>query len=144
MKKTIFLILILLTNLLPLNAKEHLQHAKVTKVYDGDTLQLDLENNLTPIRLTEIDCFETAKIHRAYKQAYENKISIEEVLQRGEAAKKLMEKILSENNNEIFFKCTGVDKYKRLLGKVYTKKHINISNILLSSGYCKEYIFIKH
>ncbi len=44
---------------------------EVLTIYDGDTIKVKLfSGNIFAIRLIGIDCYETSKIHRAYKQAY--------------------------------------------------------------------------
>lgn len=43
---------------------------EVLEVYDGDTIKVKVNNgNDFLIRLQGIDCYETSKINRAYKQA---------------------------------------------------------------------------
>ena len=42
-----------------------------------------IEKNTFPVRLIGIDCYETGRIHRAYHQAYDNNLSIDEVIARG-------------------------------------------------------------
>ncbi len=54
------------------------------KIYDGDIIQAKVNNgNKFSIQLTGIDCYETSKIHRAYKQAYVDKLTINEVIKKG-------------------------------------------------------------
>lgn len=122
-------------------AVENLQFAEVKKVLDGDTVLLDLEEKPTPIRLTGIDCFETNKIQRAYKQAYVNNLTIEEVLEKGIVAKKNLSRIIKENHSKVYFKCTGVDKYSRLLGTIYTTENQDINKIMVDSGYCTKFVY---
>ena len=50
---------------------------------DGDTIDVKIEKNTFPVRLIGIDCYETGRIHRAYRQAYDNNLSIDEVIARG-------------------------------------------------------------
>lgn len=143
MKKLCIIFSLLCLTTLNTFAREGFQRARVYRVYDGDTVQLGLESKPTSIRLVGIDCFEISKNYRAYKQAYEYNITIEEVLKRGNAAKEILNKIIADDGNEVYFKCTGVDKYGRLLGSIYTKNHKDINTIMLNSGYCPRYVFIK-
>lgn len=66
---------------------------KLVKIIDGDTIQVKIDNNKFQVRLIGIDCYETIKIHRAYRQAYENNLSIEEVLKKGIFSKKYLENL---------------------------------------------------
>lgn len=114
----------------------------ILKIYDGDTLCAKLDNgNKFSIRFKGIDCFETDEINRAYKQAYENNLKIDEVIKKGHFAKKYL-KQLYNNSNEAFFEFQGVDKYGRVLGTIWFDE-ININEHLLNKGYCKEYKYKK-
>lgn len=116
-------------------AFENVQVSKVARVYDGDTIELKLKKN-TSIRLIGVDCYETAKINRAYKQAYIKNIPIEEVVRRGLLAKKELNKIIKSNHYKVFFKCEGIDDYGRLLGEIYTLDGKSINEIMKNSYYC--------
>ena len=84
--KSILLSLFLLLIIMPAYASIPVE---VLKILDGDTIKVKLDSgNKFSIRLIGIDCYETNKINRAYKQAYVNDISIEEVVKRGEDARK--------------------------------------------------------
>lgn len=121
--------------------QEGMQKVKVSNVADGDTVYLLLDNQPVSTRLIGIDCFETGKINRAYRQAYEGKITIEEVIKKGEFAKYELQSIIKQNDNEVYFKCSGVDKYGRLLGEIYAKNHKNINKMMLKTGFCNEYLY---
>lgn len=84
---------------------------------------------------------ETPKIHRTYKQAYENKLSIEEIIKQGEYAKKELKKIIKANEGYVYFKSLGIDKYNRLLVVLYDKNKENINEKLIKSGYCKVFTY---
>ena len=46
---------------------------------DGDTVRVKIDTgNKFNIRLQGIDCFEVVKIHRAYRQAYLENLTIDE------------------------------------------------------------------
>lgn len=111
-------ILILLTILfLSLSAHASIP-IEVLKIYDGDTIKAKINSgNKFSIRLQGIDCYETSKIHRVYKQAYVNNIEIDEVIKKGNNAKTYL-KNLYKNSNTAIFDFMRVDKYGRVLGVV--------------------------
>jgi endonuclease YncB( thermonuclease family) len=117
-----------------------LQKITVVKVADGDTVNVEFSDNVSAVRLVGIDCYETAKIHRAYRQAYENKITIEEVVRRGKEATRILEEITEKNKDNIYLHCEGVDKYGRILGVLHTDK-ININEAMKATGYCPTYMY---
>ena len=94
---------------------------EVVKVIDGDTIKVKIKNNKFSIRLTGIDCPETSKIHRAYKQAYIEKTDIDEVVKKGVEAKVHLEN-LYKNSKTVSFEFEGIDKYARALGVVWFDK----------------------
>ena len=63
------------------------------------------------VRLVGLDCCETTVINRAYKQAYEKKISIDEVIERGKESTDILNRFLAENKGQLVLKAQGLDKY---------------------------------
>ncbi|MBQ8847516.1 MAG: thermonuclease family protein [Candidatus Gastranaerophilales bacterium] len=115
---------------------------KIDKVYDGDTIRVKLDSgNKFDIRFYKIDCYETSKIHRAYYQAYCDKITIEEVLKRGKRAKNYLVNAL-DADKPIYFEFKGVDKYNRVLGVLFLGD-INLNNQMTNTGLCKPYNYIE-
>lgn len=113
---------------------------EVLEVYDGDTIKVKVNNgNEFLIRLQGIDCYETSKINRAYKQAYLNKIDIDEVIKKGNNTKTYL-KNLHKNSNTASFDFMGVDIYGRVLGIVYFDD-LNINKELLKNNVCIPYEF---
>lgn len=136
-KKLLTLFLILLkTTVVYGNEKTLIDIIKIT---DGDTILAKIDNNQFNIRLIGIDCYETSKIHRAYKQAYENELKIEDVIKKGIQSKKFLEILYEKNKNkDIFLDFKGIDKYGRALGIVYFEK-ININSEMMKNGGCYMY-----
>lgn len=96
-------------------ASERVQ-VTLSRIYDGDTIEVINEQNVKEnIRLIGIDCFETKEIHRAYTQAYKNKMSIEEVTAKGVQQKKALVKLFETNNKNIYI---FFDKVKMLTGEL--------------------------
>ena len=50
---------------------------RIVKILDGDTVRAKINDNIFSIRLIGIDCYETTPNNRAYKQAYNNNLTIE-------------------------------------------------------------------
>lgn len=113
---------------------------EIVAIKDGDTIRAKLENgNKFDIRLYGIDCYESKKIHRAYKQAYTEKTSIENIIERGLLAKHYLENE-NKKSKTISFSFMGVDIYKRTLGILYFD-NININNSLVEKKFCKSYLY---
>lgn len=110
---------------------------EVVKITDGDTIEAKINKNKFRIRLIDIDCYETSNIHRAYKQAYENKISIEEVIKRGNSSKFFLQRLYA-NKLKAYLEFQGVDIYGRVLGVVYFNS-INVNQKMLKEGGCMIY-----
>ena len=116
-------------------AKACLENIKITKVTDGDTVKGIINGKEMSIRLSGIDCYETSKRDRAYKQAYLNKMSIEDVVKRGKESKEILTNIL-KNNNNITVRFTDIDKrYNRNVGIIYAGD-ININEYMVQNGGC--------
>ena len=132
----------LLTLFLILFAKfalaENLTPIEVVKIKDGDTIEAKIDKNKFPVRLIGIDCYETGKINRAYKQAYFNNLTIEEVVVRGKTSKEFLEKLYQNSNKNIYLDFRGLDIYKRALGVVYFDK-LNVNEVMKEKGGCLIY-----
>lgn len=137
MKKIIIMVLTILTISEIVMADMCFHKINITKVCDGDTIKGIVDGKEVPIRLTGIDCYETSKINRAYKQAYLNKISIEEVVKRGVQSKRILCKFL-ENHPNVKVKFTDTDRYDRKVGILYAD-NININEYMLQEGGCLVY-----
>jgi len=133
MKKILILMLVLLTPICYASIP-----AEVLKIYDGDTIRVKVNSgNKFAIRLYGIDCYETSRIHRAYKQAYEDKLDIDEIIKKGNEAKSYL-KNLHKKSSEVSFDFAGVDKYGRVLGIVYFD-NLNINKELIKNNICNLY-----
>lgn len=112
---------------------------QLVKVYDGNTILVKIENEKFSVRLTGIDCYETRDINRAYKQAYQNNLKIDEVICKGKESKEYLEKLYENNkNNPICLDFKGIDKYGRVLGILYFDS-LNVNNELIKNGGCLKY-----
>lgn len=103
---------------------------RIVKILDGDT-------NIFSIRLIGIDCYETTPNNRAYKQAYNNNLTIGEVIKNGKFSKKYLIN-LYKNSNVQTFEFMGLDYYKRPLGVLYFDD-VNINQKMLNHGGCLKF-----
>jgi endonuclease YncB( thermonuclease family) len=92
----------------------------VTKVIDGDTIWVLCGTVKEKVRLTIIDSFEKSKNNRAFKQAYQQKLPIEEVVRRGKLASTYTTKELLNKDVVVKFNDkSSKDQYGRTLGEIY-------------------------
>lgn len=121
---------------------KYLEIGEVRHVFDGDTIQIYTGGEAFNVRLYGIDCMETAPIHRAYHQAYDKKTTVEDIINQGNSATKILKEIIEKNNNKIYFKTMGIDHYGRLLAIIYNMQKKNINNMLLKNPYCIPFDFV--
>lgn len=112
---------------------------EITKISDGDTVAARIDKNNFKIRLIGIDCYETAAINRAYKQAYQNNLSIGEVVNKGLDSKRYLEELYKQNkNSQAYIDFKGLDIYSRVLGVLYFDK-LNVNEHMQQHGGCMVY-----
>ena len=105
-------------------------------IVDGDTIKLEFDNNLTSIRLIGIDAFESHKNNKAYRQAYENGITIQEVLERGKEAKNYIKAQLSKRVDfYLEYDEDFKDRYKRVLAYVWLSDKEMLNMKIICEGY---------
>ena len=143
MKHIIILLISLFFNTDFIYAHEALP-ATLTRVFDGDTIEVTtMQNEKLIVRLVGIDCYETNNNKRAYKQAYENNISIEEVVSRGMNSKLFLIKTFKEHTDkQLYIKIKGKDDYQRILGEVFLD-NININEYMLKNGKAMKYNYFR-
>ncbi len=135
MEKRIITAVLIVILLMPAIFAAQTESIRITKVTDGDTVKGIVNGKEISIRLTGIDCYETSKRDRAYKQAYLNKMTIEEVVQRGKDSKEILTNLLRTNNN-ITVQFTDIDKrYKRNVGILYAGE-VNVNEYMMQKGGC--------
>ena len=111
----------------------------ITKIYDGDTVGARIEGEVFLVRLKGVDCYETMRISRAYRQAYEGGISVDEVVKRGERSKEYLSGLFNQvGKDRIYFQFQGVDRYSRALGVLYFNK-MNVNEEMINGGGCLVY-----
>lgn len=110
---------------------------KIVKILDGDTIRAKINDNIFSIRLIGIDCYETTPNNRAYKQAYNNNLTIDEVIKNGKFSKKYLINLYKKSNVQTF-EFMGLDYYKRPLGVLYFDD-VNINQKMLNHGGCLKF-----
>lgn len=148
MKKMLILMLIsfivgFISGKLPLHQiknKLFMTKLKSITVIDGDTIHTVKNGEIEKVRLLNIDCHETSYNQRAEFQSQIYKMKLEEIYLRGQDEKMYLEKLLADNNGNIYLKRQGIDKYGRTLGFLYIGKKININQILLENNVCPPYV----
>ena len=108
----------------------------ITEIVDGDTVKAKVSGGKEfPLRLVGVDCYEITQSRLAKSQAYDDNLSINEVIRNGLIAKGYLEKI-KNSANHFSFEFKGIDKYGRALGVLYFDD-ININKKLVAKKYCK-------
>lgn len=110
---------------------------RIVKILDGDTVRAKINDNIFSIRLIGIDCYETTPNNRAYKQAYNNNLTIDEVIKNGKFSKKYLINLYKKSNVQTF-EFMGLDYYKRPLGVLYFDD-VNINQKMLNHGGCLKF-----
>jgi micrococcal nuclease len=110
--------------------------AKEASITDGDTIKLFFDGKQTTIRLIGIDTFESRKNNKAYRQAYEHGISIEEVVARGKRAKTYITERLSKRVNLYMeYDEEFLDRYDRTLAYVWFSDTDMLNLDIICDGY---------
>lgn len=104
-------------------------------VIDGDTWKMKLSNDIFPVRVLNIDCFEIRNNAKLQEQAAKNGIDTFTALQLGLRAKETAEAMLLNSNVIIIrdYKEANFDIYNRLLRHCYIDG-INYADYIKSKG----------
>ena len=137
MKIKIFFILLIVFVLCSASYAASKTPVRIVKILDGDTVRAKINDNIFSIRLIGIDCYETTPNNRAYRQAYNNNLTIDEVIKNGKFSKKYLIN-LYKNSNVQTFEFMGLDYYKRPLGVLYFDD-VNINQKMLNHGGCLKF-----
>ena len=118
--------------------------ATIIKINDGDTITALVNNEMTKIRLLDVDCYETKKNGRAKFQQQYYGLSYEELLEKGKQSRKILKKLLKDHRY-IRVKWDKRDSFGRILGNVYlddikSSGIIDVNQYMLESGGCNKYL----
>ncbi len=106
------------------------------KVVDGDTLKVKFQDKITTIRLIGIDSFEMHKNNKAYRQAYENNITIQEVIRRGKMARDFLKRELQRHKDYYFeYDEELLDRYHRTLAYIWFSESDMLNMDIVCKGY---------
>ena len=118
---------------------ENLRKVEFVRVIDGDTIEV---RYTTSIRLTDIECYENHNNERADRLALEYNKTKEEVLTTGKESEQKLKELLKGKENNLYLQVKNLDKYKRILGKMFIgngKNKTDINEYMLKSGGCMPY-----
>lgn len=114
------------------------EYARVLYVIDGDTIVVKYHKKKEKIRLLGIDTLETKDNYRAYVQSKQLKISIKQIIKRGNKAKKYVKRILKKGTKvRLEFDKVKRDNYKRLLAYVWLPGRVMLNEKILKAGHAK-------
>lgn len=118
--------------------------ATIIKINDGDTISALFHNEIIPIRLIGIDCFEAKRNKHAKLQSIFYGLSYDEIYEKGKQSKKILKNVL-QNHRYIRVKWDKRDSFGRILGQVYlddikSVDAVDINLYMLNQGGCKRYI----
>jgi endonuclease YncB( thermonuclease family) len=118
---------------------ENLRKVEFVRVIDGDTIEV---RYTTSIRLLDIECYENHNNERADRLALEYDKTKEEVLTAGKESEQKLKELIKGNEDNLYLQVNKLDKYKRILGKMFIgrgKNKKNINEYMLKSGGCLPY-----
>ena len=134
-KKVLFLLLLITSTA----QAENLRKVDFIRVIDGDTIEV---RYITTIRLKDIDCFESKHNERSKWQAEETSTTETNILNKGAQSKQALKDLINGNENDLYLQVKGLDRYSRILGKMYIGKDRNktdINEYMLNKGGCRPY-----
>lgn len=135
LKKVLFLLILMTATA----QAENLRKVEFIRVIDGDTIEV---RYTTAIRLNDIDCFENKHNERGQWQADEHNTTEADIINKGKQSEQALKELIDGNENNLYLQVKGLDKYRRILGKVYIGKDKNktdINEYMLKSGGCLPY-----
>lgn len=106
----------------------------VTRVIDGDTLELESGERL---RLIGID---TAEIHRSQKLLRDSRRTgqdVQTIRMLGERAKEFTRQLVEKKRVSLEFDITRYDRYNRLLAYVFLKDGTFVNARIIEAGYAQ-------
>ena len=136
MIKQAFILLLMMT---ATAQAENVRKVEFVRVIDGDTIEV---RYTTAIRLKDIDCFESKHNARSKWQAEETSTTETDILNKGAQSKQALKDLINGNENNLYLQVKGLDRYSRILGKMYIGKDRNktdINEYMLNKGGCIPY-----
>lgn len=110
------------------------EQAKIVSVFDGDTLIVKYHGKDKYVSLQFVDCYEAYKSDKAYKEAYLNHLSVENIINNGQAAKNYVETLVKP---EDVVTLEIVEDYGVITARVYLKNGKMLNKLLLDSKKCE-------
>ncbi len=111
---------------------------RIIEVTDGDTIKVNYQGKVQPLRLIGIDTPESRENPRAMKQAERSHSDLRTVLAQGKQAYAHLKTLLGSTSEvRIEFDTERRDHYGRLLGYVYRPDGLMINEEMLRAGYAQ-------
>jgi len=108
----------------------------VLYIYDGDTLQLDIEGRRERVRLIGIDTPESYENDRAVRISRRTGKELKSIIAEGKRASAFVKNLLHQGDEvTIEFDTERRDRYNRLLGYVYLSDGRMLNEVIIKSGY---------
>lgn len=119
-----------------LEALQKNEYAFVSRVIDGDTIEVMVAGHQERLRLIGIDTPESRSNHRALEQANRSHNSKEAIVAMGKCAKQFTSLLLPHGQSvRLETDRRKRDKYGRLLAYIYLPSGEMANEVILSSGY---------
>ena len=118
--------------------------ATIIEIKDGDTISALVHNEIIPIRLIGIDCFEAKRNKHAKLQSKYYGLPYDEIYKKGKQSKKILKNVL-QNHRYIRVKWDKRDSFGRILGQIYlddikSSDVIDVNEYMLNQGGCNRYV----
>ena len=129
---------------LPFGKKYDYNDILVSRVIDGDTIELE---NRERVRLVGIDTPEARESRKLERDVSRTKTSREAIIEMGKAATKFTKRLVEGKRVRLEFDIEKTDRYGRLLAYVYLPDDKMLNAELLKAGYAQVYTFqpnVKH
>ena len=110
-------------------------HVKVTEVYDGDTITVEVYRHGHWIeQKVRLDGIDTPELHPGKDTPHRAAVVASATFARAAVVDRCLFK-------KVWIHCTGREKYGRILAKVYTshQEDVSVNDWLVSEGFAKYY-----
>lgn len=112
---------------------------EVRKVYNAQLISVKSEQNLFNLRLSGVKCNEYTRYDEKYSSS-NTKYFLEDTrttkIVQNTKPSEYMEKLLAENENNLYFLPQGTGFYYSIVGELFAGNQ-SINNLLVEKGYCE-------
>lgn len=110
---------------------------KIVSVYDGDTCRAVFNHNGLINKWTiRMNGYDTPEIRPS--RSLPNR---DEIKKKAIESREYLKSLVCNENQLVYLKCGGFDKYGRLLGELFIDKNDidSVNNLMIKNGYAYEY-----